>query len=287
MKRIIIPTDFSENAYNAISYALRLFEKEKCTFFLLNTFTPAAYYVGVSNINTYSALKMEEIASQNSKRELDAVEDRIKKEFNNQRHSFVKIAALNLLASEISSLVEEHDVDLVVMGTKGATGAKEIFIGTQTMYTIKKVKCPLIAVPSDFHYEAPKEILFATDFRFDNKNRNLPLLREIAHKNAARVNILNAYYGKPLSEEQEQNKDFINSYFTDTAHVFHTAEAVDVVDAVDKFQIKHKINFLVMVHNRHTFFENLLFRPVINQMAYHIHVPFLVIPSEELLKLSN
>ncbi len=287
MKRIIIPTDFSENAYNAISYALRLFEQEECTFYLLNTFTPAAYYVGVSNINTYSALKMEEIASENSKRELDAIEDRIKKEFNNPKHTFIKIAALNLLATEIQGLVEEHNIDLVVMGTTGATGAKEIFIGTQTMYTIKKVKCPVIAVPAEFHYHPPKEMLFATDFKFDPENRYLPLLRGIANDHSAKVNILNANLGESLSDEQKEHKNFLDGYFKDTAHVFHTAEGVNVVEAIDKFQIKHKINFLAMIHNKHTFFENLLFRPVINQIAYHIQVPFLVIPSEELIKSSS
>jgi len=287
MKRIILPTDFSENAFNAISYALKLFEKETCTFYLLHTFTPAAYYVGVNNVNTYSALKLEEIASQNSRRELDEVMLRIQEKFNNPKHTFVKRAVLNLLANEIVSLIEDEDIDLVVMGTKGATGAKEVFIGTQTMYAIKKVRCPVIAVPSNFHYEAPKEILFATDFKFDPENRYLSMVQEMSQNHVARINVLNAYYGEPLSDAQEKNKDFLDSYFKATAHIFHTAEGVDVVAAIHEFQVKHKINFLVMIHNKHSFFENLLFKPVINQIAYHINVPFLVIPSEKQLKSSN
>ncbi|NNJ82520.1 MAG: universal stress protein, partial [Flavobacteriaceae bacterium] len=55
----------------------------------------------------------------------------------------------------------------------------------------------------------------------------------------------------------------------------------DVQGAIEKFQVKHKINLLVMIHNRHNFFENLLFKPVINEIAYHTNIPFLVIPSEE------
>jgi nucleotide-binding universal stress UspA family protein len=285
MKRIILPTDFSENAFNAIRYALRLFESESCTFYLLNTFTPAAYYVGINAVSTYSALQLEQMASKNSRIGLDTVEDRINKEFSNSKHIFVKLAAFNLLTSEIISLVESHDIDMVVMGTKGATGAKEVFMGTQTMYTIKKVKCPVIAVPSDFHYEVPKEILFSTDFKFDPDNRFLQIVRDISEQHTARVNILNAYYGEPLNDTQNGNKDFLDSYFQSTAHIFHTAEGVDVIEAVEEFQIKHKINFLVMIHNRHSFFENLLFVPVINQIAHHTHVPFLVIPSEERMKI--
>ncbi len=213
------------------------------------------------------------------------MEDRINEEFTNSKHIFVKLAAFNLLTSEIISLVESHDIDIVVMGTKGATGAKEVFMGTQTMYTIKKVKCPVIAVPSDFHYEVPKEILFSTDFKFDPENRFLPIVKDISEQHTARVNILNAYYGEPLNDTQNGNKDFLDSYFQSTAHIFHISEGVDVIEAVEEFQIKHKINFLVMIHNRHSFFENLLFVPVINQIAYHTHVPFLVIPSEERMKI--
>jgi nucleotide-binding universal stress UspA family protein len=281
MKRIILPTDFSANAFNAIKYAVRLFEKEPCTFYLLNTFTPSAYYVGMNTINTYSALQLEQIALKNSQRGLDEVEKDIKKAFSNPKHIFVKLAAFNLLTSEITNLVDTHDIDLVVMGTTGATGAKEVFIGTQTMYTIKKVKCPVIAVPTDFHYEVPKEILFATDFKFSLTNKYLSLVQEISLNHSARVNILNAYYGEPLNEEQNGKKDFLDSYFKSTAHIFHTAEGVDVIGAVGEFQVKHKINFLVMIHNKHSFFENLLFRPVINQLVHHTHVPFLVIPSEK------
>ena len=43
MKRIILPTDFSQNAYNAICYAIRLFKEVECTFYLVHTYTPAIY----------------------------------------------------------------------------------------------------------------------------------------------------------------------------------------------------------------------------------------------------
>ncbi|NND63698.1 MAG: universal stress protein [Flavobacteriaceae bacterium] len=284
MKRIILPTDFSENSMNAIRYAMRLFEKESCTFYLLNTFTPAAYYVGTNMMNSNSALQLEQVAIDNANKGLEEIQETLKSEFSNPNHTIEKRAAFNLLVSEILTMEEEMDIDLVVMGTKGATGAKEVFLGTQTMYTIKNVSCPVIAVPSDFHYENPKEILFPTDFKFDTSNPFLPLVKELSQQHTARINVLNAYYGEPLSDAQNEKKDFLDSYFDSTAHIFHTAEGVDVVEAVEEFQIKHKINFLVMIHNRHSFFENLLFRPVINQIAYHTHVPFLVIPSVKRMK---
>ncbi|MCH9660146.1 MAG: universal stress protein [Bacteroidetes bacterium] len=284
MKRVILPTDFSKNAYNAIRYAITLMEQESCTFYLLNTYTPASFYIGVNLMSSYTTLELENIVKKASKKGLDEVEEQIKSEFQNPKHIFVKISAFNLLHTEINALAQSHNVDLVVMGTKGATGAQEILMGTQTMHTIKKVQCPVIAVPSSFDYETPKEILFATDFKFDQKNACLSLLKDFSEQHIARVNILNAYHGVSLTNEQEENKTFLDDYFNHSAHVFHSTSGVDVVEAVEEFQVKHKINFLIMIHNKHTFFENLLFKPVINQLAYHIQVPFMVIPSVERMK---
>ncbi|WP_034258845.1 universal stress protein [Altibacter lentus] len=278
MKKILLPTDFSENAMNALRYAMKFFEKESCTFYLLNTFTPAAYNVGIM-ADSYSALRLQEIVRDNSEKGLERIESSLQKEFNNPKHSFERIASFNLLVMEMIDLVETKGIDLIVMGTQGATGAKEVFLGTHTTYTIKKVKCPVLAVPSGFHYEAPKEILFPTDYTLNKTNPYLSLIKEICKDHVARLNILNVYYGEPLSEEQEGIKDFLDHYFEENAHLFHIAENTDVLGAIETFQIKQKINLLVMIHNKHSFFENMLFKPVINQVAYHTNIPFLVIPS--------
>ncbi|WP_106793404.1 universal stress protein [Aquimarina sp. Aq78] len=280
MKRILLPTDFSDNAFNAIKYALNLFRDEDATFYLLNTFTPVSYHTGylIENPAPYG---MEDIAMINSKRDIEQTEEKIKEEFENPKHNFVRLSTFNTLIGEIKEVVEKYNIDLIVMGTKGATGAKEVFIGTHTMYTIKKVHCPVIAVPSGFEFEKPKDVLFPTDYNLSMDNKYLPLIKEICDKYICRLNILNAYYGVALGDEQQKIKEDLDGYFKDNAHVFHIAEGMDVLEAVEDFQKKYKIDLLIMIHNRHSFFENLLFKPVINQVAYHTNVPFLVIPSKE------
>ncbi|EZH74741.1 hypothetical protein ATO12_08350 [Aquimarina atlantica] len=280
MKRILLPTDFSDNAFNAIRYALCLFRDEEVTFYLLNTFTPVSYHTGylIENPAPYG---MEDIAMINSKRDIERTEEKIKEEFNNPKHSFVRLSVFNTLIGEIKSVVEKYNIDLIVMGTKGATGAKEVFIGTHTMYTIKKVNCPVIAVPSGFEFEKPKDILFPTDYNLSIDNKYLPLVKEICDKYTCKLNILNAYSGVSLGVEQQKIKEDLDKYFKNNTHVFHIAEGVDVLEAVEDFQKKYKIDLLVMIHNKHSFFENLLFKPVINQVAYHTNIPFLVIPSKE------
>jgi len=278
MKRILLPTDFSDNAYNAIRYAVQLFKEKTCTFYVLNTFTPISYTAAYM-VENPSPNGVEQVAKMRSKKELERIENMIQSEFPNDKHQFVKLSAFNTVVAEIKEVIETYDIDLIIMGTKGATGAKEVLVGSQTMYTIKKVKCPVIAVPEDFVYEKPKEILFPTDYHLNTKNPFLPLIKDICDENISKLHMLNAYYGEPLDDKQNKNKTFLDNFFKENAHVFELAEDKDVIQAISEYQKHHIINLLVMIHNKHSFFENLLFRPVINQIAYHLNIPFLVIPS--------
>ncbi|GAA0731409.1 hypothetical protein GCM10009430_43560 [Aquimarina litoralis] len=281
MKRILLPTDFSDNAYNAIKYAVQFFKDETCTFYLLNTFTPISYTAEylIENPAPYG---IEEVALGHSKKEIEKVAQKIQIEFPNEKHQFVKLSAFNMLIAEIKDVIETYNIDLIIMGTKGATGLKEVLIGSQTMYTMKKVKCPIIAVPDGFVYEKPKEILFPTDYNLNTSNPILlPLIKSICDIHNSRLHILNAYYGVPLVTQQQDTKVYLDTYFEENAHVFEIADGMDVIEAIEDYQKYHIINLLVMVHNKHSFFENLLFKPVINQIAYHLNVPFLVIPSIE------
>jgi len=282
MKNILLPTDFSKNAFNAIEYAVQLFENEDCTFHLLNTFTAGAYSMA-SFADGHSSLMLEEITRKNSESELLEIEKRLKTKFENPRHTFKKSAAFNLLTDEIIAVVKKRDIDLIVMGTKGATGAREVFLGTNTMFAIKKAKCPIIAVPEEFSFIQPKGVLFPTDLKFSIKNENLNLLKSICINHQSHLTILNVDYGESLSTEQEKLKNDFAKFLENINHNFHTAEDADLVEAVEQFQREQEINFLVMIQNKHSFFENLLFKPVIKQMVYHTNLPFMVIPSVELI----
>ncbi len=283
MKNILLPTDFSKNAFNAIEYAVQLFKDEDCTFHLLNTYTPISYN-SATMADGYSTMLIEDATKNNSENELLEIEKKLKAKFNNPKHTFERRTAFNLLINEIEDVVKERNIDAIVMGTKGATGAQEVFLGTNTMYTIKKANCAVIAVPEGFAYIDPKDVLFPSDFKFSIENKFLPLLKSICTKHKSRLSILNVYLGKPLEPSQETTKDLLEEFFKHNNYLFHEMENLDIADAIEQFQIKHRIDFLIMIQNKHSFFENLLFKPVVKQIVYHTNVPFMVIPSMALMK---
>ena len=269
MKKILMPTDFSTNSINALKYAVSLFKDEECTFYLLNTFTPVLYD---TEYILYSTTQpgLEEIYRDNSEKGLKKVKKRITAQDKRPNHHFELIAAFNLLIEEIKDQVKEKNIDLVVMGTQGATGAQEVLMGTNTVQAIKKVKCPILAIPSEYEFTTPDNILFPTDYE---------LLKDIIKNYNSRLNILHVLGKKELSPEKEQNKKLLATQMDSVKHQFYSIEKKALTEAIYDFQNEHPTDMLVMINNKHSFFENLLFRPVINKIGFHIKVPFLVIPS--------
>lgn len=277
MKRVLLPTDFSENSINAIEYAVQIFKEEPCTFYLLNTYTPTVYHLeyvlsapdqyGVYDIKEASLKKMAEI------------ESTIKAKYNNAKHSFTCISEFNTLIDEINNQILQYNIDLVVMGTKGATGAKEVLFGSSTVHTLKKAKCPVLAVPEGFSYEKPLEILFPTDYEIDYKERQTKTITNIAEMHHSRINVLHVTYGYELSEQQEKNKKKLTRFFNNTTYLVHEVSNQNITEAINNFQIKNKVNMLIMINNKHSFFENIFFKKIINQIGFHVKIPFLVIPS--------
>lgn len=279
MKRILIPTDFSDNSWNAIKYALQLFKHETCTFYILNTYTPVIYHLEYVLMNP-AQYGLSDTVRGASMRGVEKIEERIQKEFPNPKHSFERISSFNMLIPEIKNSVEDKTIDLIVMGTKGATGAKEVLFGTNTVHVINKVKCPVLAVPGNFDFEAPKEILFPTDYEIDYQYKHVKPIVDIAHLFNARVNVLNVSYGYDLSEDHEVNKQKLSVHLKKTSHLFHSVANQHIPDAINNFQMENHFNLMVMINNKHSFFENLFFRPIINQIGFHLNIPFLVIPSK-------
>lgn len=280
MKNILLPTDFSNNSLNAIKYAVQLFKDDKCTFYVLNTYTPSIYYLEYVPVSPTES-GISDVVKENILKSLSDIVDNIKGEFKNPNHKFESIAAFNTLILEINELVIEKNIDYIVMGTKGATGAKEILFGSNTVHVYKNAKCPVLAIPSDFAYERPHEILFPSDYEVNFKDDHIKPIIDIALSHKSRVNVLNVSYGNELTEKQNTNKKKLEDYFKNNAYFFHSISNQDIPEAISKFQLKKRINLLVMINNKHSFFENLFFKSTINQIGFHLNIPFLVIPSRK------
>ena len=86
MKKVLLPTDFSDNAWNAITYALDLLKDESCEFFLLHTYVPAFYRVDYA-IGGPAFSGIDDAMIQSTINGLDNTKARIEKEYPNEKHT--------------------------------------------------------------------------------------------------------------------------------------------------------------------------------------------------------
>ncbi len=279
MKNVLLPTDFSENAWNATKYAIELFKDEKCLFHLLNTYTPA---IASSRFMATSLGNVQEGSMRtNSERGLEEVLSKIKKKYNNPKHNFKTISSFSLLVDEIKDIVEKGNIELIITGTKGVSGLDEVFMGSNTVRIIKSVKnCPVLAIPQHFEYTSPTEIAFATDFnRFYSLSELQPII-DLAKAFKAAIRIVHVQYEiKALSEIQMFNLNMLRKYLNEVEHYVHTVSELNSVSkTLEVFTKELDIHLLAMLNYQHSYMERMTREPVVKRMAFHTQIPLLVIP---------
>lgn len=277
MKHILMPTDFSENSWNAIQYGLSMFRKTKCTFYLF-TVNRIPSYKGAQTSVRSNQEKLSKNIIKESEADLQKLLKRIEKLPLNTKHEFITIAVYASFVSAVRSVVENKKIDLIIMGTKGASGLKKIVLGSNTGDVIAKVKCLLLAVPENAIYEKAREIAFTTDFTIAYSPRMLDSLKEMANLKDAALRIL--YISKKeeeLSAEQKKNKKFLSAYLKDFEHSFHTLTNTKLAAAVQYFAESRDIDMIAMVVENLNFFERILFKPAVEEISYHTEIPFLML----------
>ena len=277
MLQILVPTDFSKNAWNALKYGLDLYKSINCTFYLLHV-NPIPTYSGAGSSVKGSSKMAQESVLKESKESLDQLLLRIENIPANAKHSFVTIALYDFFVDSIKREVETKNIDLIIMGTKGSTGLKKATMGSNTGDVITKVKCPLLAVPENAVFKRPEEIAFPTDYylRYDLKVLNT--LVEMTRMNKSVLRVLHiSKKGEELNEEQLKNKEFLNDFLQDIEHSFHSLTGTDLETAVQDFTESSDIDMIAMVAKNLNFFQRILFRPKVEQISYHTDIPFLVL----------
>lgn len=278
MKNVLLPTDFSENSLNAIRYALRLFEESACNFYLLHVIKSSDIGIGDSPY-LVSPSQIKDVYTQTAKTRLrDTLNQISTKISTNKKHKFYAITDHNFLVESIRQQVSEKKINMIVMGTKGATGLKKIIVGSNTGDVITKVHCNTLVVPENATFKNLKEIAFPTDFSMLYNINVLHPIVSFTEKHNAAIRILNiSKKDAVLNSDQSKNKELLEDYFSNLDYSFHFLTNKKVEDAVQCFVESRNIDMITMVAKNLNYFQHILFHTKIERISYHTDVPFLVL----------
>ena len=276
-RKILLPTDFSANASQAISYALELYKDEKCLFYLFNVFSydPKNIY---SLIDMSPGSEMYETAKTHSENELAKLMNIFAfRENGNPKHTFQPVSTFNNPLTAIQNIVEEKDIELIVMGTKGQTKAKGNVFGSIAVSVMEKVRnCPVIVVPELAKLYETKEIVFPTSYKTHFKKRELNYLIEIAQRTNASIKVLHVTNEFELDEEQLNGKKLLTEYFKDVSHSFHALSQMPVPSAIKCFVESRESDIVAFINRKHVLFGSILTRPLVKEISFDLKVPILV-----------
>lgn len=279
MKKILVPTDFSDNAWDAFTYAIRLYEDITAHFYLLNT-----YHVGTSQMSNrmhqQRGTRIFRAIEEDAVNEMNKWQGFVNENFDNDKHRFSYIARLGDLITNINQLVGKENIDLIVMGTTGATGAKEIFLGSNAANVIHEVSlCPVLTVPKNYEYKEMSRVVLATDLKRPLDVNQLNVLIELQQIHNVSVEILKVRENDGLSDEQQQNLKLIESVFVENGVSLNLIEKKErsIAQNIQNYTSAHA-DLICMVNYKHSFIERLTNEPIVKRISFHSELPLLVIP---------
>jgi len=276
MKTILIPTDFSENSWNALAYTVQLYKNITCHFYVLH----------VGNLKD-SVVQNTPFSFHNSdlhksiKEKFSELFDRIENMPTNENHHFIAVQEYGNMLTSIRNFVEENKVELIAMGTKGATGLKQVILGSNTGDVITKVPCNLLVIPENVTYSLPEKIAFPTDFNIFYSHDILAAITELVQITKAKFEVVNiSHFDSKFNLVQEKNKAYLQDYLKElfpTSHIFQTLKNKNIKSAIEQFIKYEDIDMLVMVAKNLNFLQYLLFDTTIEKLSFHTTVPIVVL----------
>ena len=275
MKNILLLTDFSDNAQNAIEYALQFFKGGKYNFFILNVHKVSKYTTGDLMTSSAGASIYESIIK-NPKAALNKMIEKFKKENLNEDYSYKAVCDYDAFISSVNQTVRLKQIDLIVMGTNGATGAMEVIFGSNTISVIRQVNCPVLVIPQGYKYIDISNILYVTEYNALLNEKTLDPLIQIVAKHKAALDILILSEGKIQDDDLDNKKTKIGSFFKQRKQNFHTIEEVPIDIAMDCFEQIKKVNLIAKIINKKSFLKRLVSGSKTDEITYKSRVPLLL-----------
>ncbi len=277
IKNILIPTDFSENSLNAITYAVSFYDNMSVNFYLLHV----SLVEEINNEECFYKLSdtvLDEKIAYKPVEKLQEEIENLRQQSTSVDHNFYGIHEYIQFVEAIRKSVKENDIDMIVMGTRGASKISKSVLGSHTADVITRVKCAILVIPEQARYKAPENIVFPTDFNIFYKNKVLETLEETQKMKNSELNVL--YVSKKaheLSSLQKKNRSYLQDFLEDKPHSFYFVTDKNIDSAIETFVENNEVDMIAMIAKNLNFFQRILFQPTVEIISYHTKVPFLVL----------
>jgi nucleotide-binding universal stress UspA family protein len=270
MQKILFPTDFSETTANALEYTVDLTLKANAELLLVNAFD--LDFLELNKSADSYAMKSDE-----SKSKLEALKEKLV-----AKHTNLKVdafAAYGDAVAGINDVAKIRNIDLILMGTKGATGIKQFFSNSVTYDVIENASCPVLVIPEDMSFSPISKIMFATDYG-NTTQKHIQFIRNLALIYQAEVYIvhINTAESKIAVSDAVEGLKIDSILGNEVSHKFEFIEDDNILEGIGNYLSKNEdIDLLTMVaRERMDWFDSLSNPSTTKSIIHHPFIASLI-----------
>ena len=283
MRTILVPTDFSECSADAVKYAIHLAEKTgrkllffHSTFLLIPTRSSNVAYLNAVKSDKEAKLKTLSGFIEKIYRSLNIKRDEKNTKFLVKRgHSVIE---------SINEIIDEQFIDLIIIGTHGATGFRKVFVGSNTASVIEQSYCPVLAIPQKYKFVGIKTIAYASS-DLDNLKKELKKIIPVAQKLEASLEIFHITAGVEslVKKDEKYNSEiFMKSlsrhfkFYNMSLYVIDGGKSI-LSQAIENFVKHNKPDILVMLTYKRGFLDKIFHSSQTKEISYQLNVPLMAL----------
>lgn len=271
-KKLLVPVDFSTCSINAVRYAVTLAKKMKGQVLLMHSLN-----VPVTHGEIGAAAIVNELSQGIEEDVNDSFAELIDKIPMIKEVPYDTVIKSSFITDAVLSASKSNDIDMIVMGTKGAHGLEEMVMGSNTYSVIRDINIPVIAVPGNAEFKSVQRIVFASDYKKTAPESLEPLL-DLARTFGAEVHVLHISPGQDITaEEMEEAKKF-DRYLKNIRHHYHFTKNDNLEESIEKYVEENNINMISLMPRKHNIFELIFGKSQSRKIILHTELPLLALP---------
>ncbi|MEM9886067.1 MAG: universal stress protein [Bacteroidota bacterium] len=263
--KILVPTDYSDFAKRAATFAIDLanhFGSEALLYHLFQVPSSTGSFASMRNVISKDAL---DGMAKLKKELLPLVKDST---------TLKTVVAENNTVEAIVNRAKKEDFDLIVMGTQGASGLEEVFIGSIAASVLKRAETPLLAVPEHSTFDDLKTVVLALDNEGIQGEQNFELLHVLVKSFDAKLKVVHVETGDDDLELASQVKFFFEGL--DYEYVSLPVES-SISETINQYVAGQEADLLCMLRRKKSFFQRIFTGSNTTKEVFSSKVPLLVI----------
>ena len=271
LRRILVPVDFSITSERALNYAASLSTVLKSEVVIFHVIDVPI----VSSGDMVFTVDFSEL-QKDSTAQLEKIQMEIASKYPGINTSFENVTGI--AAQEILKKSQDGGFDLVIMGSNGTSGVNEVIFGSVAKHVIANCTCPVLTVPSNAPAHAPEKVAFATNFD-EHELQSIFLLAEILKPFNTEINLIHVGETGDMKQQDQMLNYFRGQIRTNINYEnirYHLVGGDDIEDAIEKFTIANKMDWLAIAKRKRNFFDKLTTRSLTNKIHHHSYLPLLV-----------